>query len=88
MKAAMRMGVFLLAAADLDHAAAVPTAREWLAKERAANMKAVSIGVLGRHGGPADRALIEPYLTNPDPRLNGAARAALKRSGVQVSTRH
>jgi len=78
----------LQVSADLGHAAAVTTAREWLAKERAANMKAVSIGVLGRHGGPADRALIEPYLTNPDPRLNGAARAALKRSGVQVSTRH
>ena len=78
----------LQVAADLGHASAVPTAREWLAKERSTNMKAVAIGVLGKHGVPADRALIEPYLTNPDPRLNGAARAALKRSGVQVSQRH
>jgi hypothetical protein len=68
----------LQVAADLGHASAVPLAREWLAKERSANLKAVAIGVLGRHGVPSDRTLIEPYLTNPDPRLSGAARATLK----------
>lgn len=70
----------LQAAADLGHADATPTAREWLAKERSANLKAVAIGVLGKHGVPSDRALIEPYLPHPDPRLSGAARAALKPS--------
>lgn len=69
----------LQVAADLGHASAVPTAREWLAKERSANMKAVAIGVLGKHGVPADRALFEPCLDNPDPRLSGAARAALEK---------
>ena len=69
----------LQVAADLGNVSAVPLAREWLAKERSANMRAVAIGVLGKRGGPADRALIEPFLTDPDPRLNGAARAALKR---------
>lgn len=68
----------LQVSSDIGHASAVPLAREWLAKERSANMKAVAIGVLGRHGVPADRALIEPFLTDPDPRLNGAARAAFK----------
>jgi HEAT repeat protein len=64
-------------AADLGRPEAVPLARAWLAKETSANMRAVAIGVLGRHGAPSDRALIEPFLTNPDPRLGGAAKAAL-----------
>jgi hypothetical protein len=64
-------------AADLGRPEALPLARAWLAKETSANMRAVAIGVLGRHGAPSDRALIEPFLTNPDPRLSGAAKAAL-----------
>ncbi len=68
----------LQAAADLGHADAAPTAREWLAREKFVNLKAVAIGILGKHGVAADRALIAPYLTHPDPRLGGAARAALK----------
>ena len=68
----------LQSAAELGHASAAPLAREWLVKERAANMKAVALGVLGTCGVAADRALIEPYLNDPDPRLSGAARAALK----------
>jgi hypothetical protein len=68
----------LQVAAGLGHAGAVPLARKWLAGEKSANLKAVAIGVLGKHGVPADRALIGPYLTHPDPRLGGAARAALK----------
>ena len=65
-------------AADLGRAEAVALAREWLAREKAVNMRAVAIGVLGKHGAPADRTLIEPYLNDPDPRLSGAAHAALK----------
>lgn len=68
----------LQVAAGLGHASAVPLAREWLAKESSSNMRSVAIGVLGRHGVPPDRSLIAPFLTNPDPRLSGAARAALK----------
>jgi hypothetical protein len=64
-------------AADLGRPEALPLARAWLAKETSANMRAVAIGVLGRHGAPSDRALIEPFLANPDPRLGGAAKAAL-----------
>ena len=67
----------LQVAAGLGHAAAAPAAREWLAKEKSANLRAIAIAVLGKCGTPADRTLIEPYLTDPDPRLNGAARAAL-----------
>jgi hypothetical protein len=68
----------LQVAADLGHADAVPLSREWLAGEKSANIRAVAVGVLGKHGAPSDRGLIEPYLTHPDPRLGGAARAALK----------
>ena len=68
----------LQVATDLGHAGAVPMARGWLTKEKAVNLKAVAIGVLGKHGTASDRALIEPYLSHPDPRLSAAARAALK----------
>ena len=68
----------LQVAADLSHADATQTAREWLAREKSANMRAVAIGILGKHGASSDRALIEPYVDTPDPRLSGAARAALK----------
>jgi hypothetical protein len=44
-----------------------------------ANLRAVAIGVLGRHGSPSDRARTGPYADSPDPRLSHAARAALKR---------
>ena len=64
-------------AADLGCPEAVPLARAWLAKETSINMRAVAIGVLGRHGATSDRALIEPFLADPDPRLSGAAKAAL-----------
>ena len=68
----------LQAAAGLGHASAAPAARGWLAVEKSAGLRAAAIGVLGARGGPADRALIEPYLRDPDPRLSGAARAALR----------
>ena len=77
----------LQVAADLGDASAVPTARAWLAEERSANMKAVAIGILGKRGAPADRALIEPYLDSPDPRLSGAARAALNRTRARTGER-
>lgn len=66
-------------AAGLGRDEAVPLARAWLAKEKSANLRAVAIGVLGGRGTPADRALVGPYLDNPDPRLKNAAREALKR---------
>jgi hypothetical protein len=68
----------LQVAAGLGHASAAPMAREWLAKEKSANLRAIAIAVLGKCGTPADRALIEPYVADPDPRLNGAARAVFK----------
>ena len=73
----------LQVAAGLGHAAAAPAAREWLAKEKSANLRAIAIAVLGKCGTPADRTLIEPYLTDPDPRLNGAAR-----SGYNIGLYH
>jgi hypothetical protein len=42
-------------------------------------LRTVAIGVLGKRGEASDRARIEPFLKNPDPRLSGAARFALKR---------
>ena len=74
----------LQVAAGFGHASAVPTARAWLAEERSVNMRAVAIGILRKHGAPSDRALIEPYLDSPDPRLSGAARAALKRTRART----
>jgi len=68
----------LQVAAGLGHASAAPMAREWLAKEKSANLRAIAIAVLGKCGTPADRTLIEPYLTHSDPRLSGAARSALR----------
>jgi len=77
----------LQVAAGLGHVSAVSLARAWLAEERSANMKAVAIGILRKRGAPSDRALIEPYLDNPDPRLSGAARAALKRPRARTGER-
>jgi hypothetical protein len=74
----------LQVAADLGQVAAVSLARAWMAEERSANMKAVAIGILRKHGAPSDRALIESYLDSPDPRLSGAARAALKRTRART----
>ncbi len=65
-------------AAELGRPEAVPLARVWLADAKSFNLRAAAIGVLGRYGDPSDCARIEPFLKNPDPRLNGAARAALK----------
>jgi hypothetical protein len=72
----------LQAAADLGSAGAAPLARAWLAGEKSANLRAVAIAVLGKCGAPSDRARIEPFLGNPDPRLSGAARTALGPSGA------
>ena len=60
MVTATKMGVVLLAfcsvlaasAADLGRPEAVPLARAGLSKETSANMRAVAVGVLGRHGEP------------------------------------
>jgi len=74
-------------AAELGRPEAVPLARIWLANAKSANLRAAAIGVLGRYGDPSDRARIRPFLSNPDPRLNGAARAALgvkKTAGKQA----
>ena len=74
-------------AAELGRPEAVPLARVWLANAKSANLRAAAIGVLGRYGDPSDRARIRPFLSNPDPRLNGAARAALgvkKTAGKQA----
>ena len=68
----------LQVAASLGHAEAVNLAREWLAGEKAVNLRTVAIGILGKYGTLPDRDLIVPYLQSTDPRLKGAARTALE----------
>jgi len=66
-------------AADLKNETALPLARNWLANENNANLKAVSIGILGKRGTPADLNLIKPHTTSSDPRIRNAASYALKK---------
>jgi len=66
----------LQAAADLGHADATPTAREWLACEKSVNLKAVAIGVRKarrRRRPRPDRPVPDP--PRPAPRRRGARRA-------------
>ncbi len=64
--------------ADPKHSTKRTKRERLFPKNESANMKAVAIGILRKHGEPSDRSLIGSYLDNPDPLLGGAARAALR----------